>query len=41
MNDAKPGRKHPLNSRLVWDGMVFVVVLAVSITFYIVAFHPF
>ncbi len=33
--------KHEFNGRLVFDGVMFFVVLAVGIGFYILAFHPF
>ena len=41
MNDAKQRPKHPLNGKLVWDGVIFVLVLILGIGFYVVAFHPF
>ncbi len=41
MTNGKRQPKHPLNGRLVWDGVIFGIVLALAIGFYLVAFHPF
>ena len=40
MNDGRQP-KHPLNRRLVFDGVMFVLVLTLGVVFYIFAFHPF
>ena len=33
--------KYSFNGRLVFDGIMFFVVLTIGIVFYILAFHPF
>ena len=37
--DERP--KHAFNGRLVYDGIMFVVVLTIGVIIYVLAFHPF